>query len=145
MSRLEDVVNNLPVEQFDSYVEELDRLYIYTTADPKRLPIYVTDTVEELAELTGSTVASINSIISKRRSGKLKTSRFDRVEYEGYKPKTGKCKLNETQARELHRLYYAENVPMNQLEEASGVSRNAILGSFKRLGLPTSRKGKNGL
>lgn len=69
------------VEEFDEYVDGLERLYIYTTSDQKRLPLYVAENIRELSEMTGKSVGTIKTIVSKRKNGKIKTSRFECVEY----------------------------------------------------------------
>lgn len=69
------------VEEFDEYVDGLERLYIYTTSDQKRLPLYVAESISELSKMTGKSVGTIRTTVSKRKNGKIKTSRFECVEY----------------------------------------------------------------
>lgn len=55
-------------------------LYIMVTRDKYELPLAVADTAAELASMVGVTTNAVLSGISKTRKGKLKKSRYIRVE-----------------------------------------------------------------
>ena len=57
-------------------------LYMQVSRDKYELPEIVTDTIQEMAEKSGSTVNCIRSHISHRKAGRLKKDRFIRVEVE---------------------------------------------------------------
>lgn len=44
-------------------------VYMKTTADKYELPIFVADTAKELAEMVGTTVGCVYSLISKKHKG----------------------------------------------------------------------------
>ena len=55
-------------------------VYMQVSRDKYELPEIVTDTIQEMAEKSGSTVNCIRSHISHRKAGRLKKDRFIRVE-----------------------------------------------------------------
>lgn len=57
------------------------RIYVQVTPDEYELPVAVADSPEELAEITGHTVGTIKTTISKRKNGKRK-GKFLYVEVE---------------------------------------------------------------
>lgn len=57
----------------------MKRLLLYVTRDEYELPLFVTDSVEELAEYAGVTRATIDSKLCNVRHGKTKKSRYREV------------------------------------------------------------------
>lgn len=53
--------------------------YLMITKDKYELPIFVADSLQELADQTGGNVSSIAAIISKREHGIFKTSSYIKV------------------------------------------------------------------
>lgn len=51
----------------------MKNIYMKVTADEYELPLFVAETVRELAEMTGTTENNIRSSISKRRNGRANT------------------------------------------------------------------------
>lgn len=58
------------------------KLYIWQSKDEYELPLFVTDSLEELARVCGRSKMQILSLISKKNSGEVKRCAFDRVTIE---------------------------------------------------------------
>ena len=56
------------------------KLYMMVTTDEYELPLYVTDSVKDLAKVSGCSVHTIHSWVSKYKRGKVKRSRFVKIE-----------------------------------------------------------------
>lgn len=55
------------------------KLYIWKTRDEYELPLFVTDSLEELARVCGKTKMQILSLISHKQNGLSKTCEFERI------------------------------------------------------------------
>lgn len=60
-------------------MEAPKNLWLAVTRDEFEFPIYIADSAEELAELTGKATNTIRSMASKYKKGKVKFSRYRRV------------------------------------------------------------------
>lgn len=129
----------LAVDEWDAHIEQLDRLYIYTTPDEKSLPLFVAESVKELSEMVGVSVNSIHSSMSHKDKGKLKTCRFERVEYNGYKHQGKPHKLSEAEAKKAAEMH-EEGMTVKELQEVFHVSYGALYNGLRRYGLTTHCK-----
>lgn len=57
-------------------------VYMMVTLDKYQLPLAVADSATELAQIVGANVSTIRTSASHIKSGKIKNSRFYRVEIE---------------------------------------------------------------
>lgn len=57
-------------------------LYLYVTNDKYELPLIVADSVRELADTLGKSVHTINSAFCRERQGKIKNTRYKKVDVE---------------------------------------------------------------
>ena len=55
-------------------------VWMMVTKDEYELPVFIADSAEELARITGAPRNNISSMASKYNSGVLKRSKFQRVE-----------------------------------------------------------------
>ncbi|MET3616745.1 hypothetical protein ABID14_000365 [Peptoniphilus olsenii] len=55
-------------------------VYLAVTPDKYQLPLYVADSVGEMAERFNTTVSSVSTSISKNKSGNRKGVKFIRIE-----------------------------------------------------------------
>ena len=62
------------------YVRVGKKIYMVVTSDEYELPLYVADSVAEIAEWSGSTINSIYSMMSRVKRGKRKRSIFVSVD-----------------------------------------------------------------
>lgn len=76
------VSTDLSREEYDKAIEETKVLYICTTsAEDKELPIYVAESMSELARMCGVKLSTINSNIARYKRGELKFCRYQKVDY----------------------------------------------------------------
>ena len=58
------------------------KIWMEVTRDEYELPVKIADSVEELAEMCGTSTNTIRSTISHRKKGRLKTCVYRKVEIE---------------------------------------------------------------
>jgi hypothetical protein len=59
-----------------------NEIWIKVTRDKYELPVAVADSVQELSAMTGHSVQTIRSIISRQKHGRIKFSQFIRIPVE---------------------------------------------------------------
>ena len=62
--------------------KKVRKIWMEVTRDEYELPVRIADSVEELAEMCGTSTNTIRSNISHWKKGRLKTCRFRKVEIE---------------------------------------------------------------
>lgn len=69
-------------------------IYMMVTDDKFELPIAVADSAPELAAMIGRSVNTIHSEISREKNGRIKRSKYKKVEIKECKRKKRKSKTN---------------------------------------------------